>query len=194
MANKDAPFGFRPVKRDGSPWTGGTVLAYWAGDTSTTLYPGDPVVLTGTGDDFGVPAVARAAGTGAVFGVMTEVASSFEPGDDSNGLLRDTPRFLSTEAGYLQVVKADRGTVFEIQEDSDSATLAKTDIGRTFDIVFGTPSTSHPIISAAEINSDTGSTADQCVRVLGLARRPDNSIGTNAVWLVEFNQPQTSGV
>jgi len=190
MANTDAAFGLRPVsKLDGSSWSGATREAYWAGDTSTTLYPGDPVVLSGTGDDNGVPAVTKASTAGPVWGVMVNVS-----GDSSEDLLRDSNRYLSTSAGYLQVVKAE-DMLFEIQEDSDSTDLAKTDIGLYADFIYGTPSTSHPIRSAVEIDSSSADTSSaSAVQIINLPRRPDNTIGSNANWLVRINNLNTGAV
>lgn len=190
MANSDTPFGLRPVKKlDGSPYNAATVLCFWAGDTSNTLYPGDPVKLSGTADDNGVPAVDRAAVAGPSWGVMVSVA-----GDSNEDLTRDTPRYLSTSAGYLNVCKADN-IVFELQEDSVGGALAKTDVGKKANFTFGTPSTSHPIQSAAELDSNTAvaTTTGAAVQIIGFPVRPDNEIGTNAKWLVQL-RIQTAAV
>lgn len=184
MANVNAPFGFRPVRHfNGAPYNGAAEYCYWVGDTSNTLHVGDPVKLSGTGDDEGVPAVARAAANGPVFGVVAGIG-----GDANEDLTRDTPRFLSTANGYVLVARGD-DVLFEAQEDSDSATLAKTDIGRTVNAVFGTPSTSHPIRSAAEIDSSSAATtsASMNFQLVECVRAPDNAIGTNARWLVRVN-------
>jgi hypothetical protein len=189
MANKDAAFGLRPVsKLDGSDFNGAIRHCYFAGDTSTTIYPGDPVKLTGTGDANGVPAVTLADAGDAIWGVMVGVA-----GDADEDLVRDTPRYLSTAAGYLQAVKADN-VIFEIQEDSVGGDLAATNIGNKLDLIAGTPSTSHPIRSAYELDSSTATTATAQVQIIGFPRRADNEIGTNANWLVTVAEIQTAGV
>lgn len=189
MANTDAAFGLRPVsKLDGSPYNGAVRHCYFAGDTSTTIYPGDPVKLTGTGSADGVPAVTLAAAGEVIWGVAVGVA-----GDDNEDLTRDTPRFLSTSAGYLQVVKAD-DVIFEVQEDSVGGALAVTNIGNNLDLIAGSPSTSHPIRSAYQLDSNTATTATAQVQVIGFPRREDNEIGTNANWLVRVVEIQTAGV
>lgn len=185
MANADTAYGFRPVNKDGSPWSGSLQKAYYAGDTSTTLYPGDPVALSGTGDSNGVPGVQRATVTGPVWGVVSEVA-----GDSNGDLLRDTSRYLSTAAGYVNVVRAQPGQYFVAQEDSAGQNLAAVDIGQFAAFVFGSPSTSHPIISAAEIDSSSvDGTTVGAMRIIGLKQSVDNAIGTNAEWIVEFVDP-----
>lgn len=189
MANSDAAFGLRPVsKLDGSPYNGAVRQCYWAGDTSTTLYPGDPVKLSGTADDNGVPSVTLAAAGDAIWGVMVGVS-----GDANEDLTRDTARYLSTAAGYAQVCKADN-VIFEVQEDSGGAALAKTAVGQKLDLIAGSPSTSHPIRSAYELDSSTATTATAQVQIIGFPRRPDNVIGTNANWLVRVAELQTAGV
>lgn len=189
MANSDIASGLRPVsKLDGSPLNGAARAGYWAGDTSTTIYVGDPVKLTGTADDNGTPAFARANAGDAFWGVCTGIL-----GDSNEDLTRDTARYLSTTAGYLSVLKADN-IIFEIQEDSASATLAKTSVGLKFDLVFGTPNTSHPIKSACELDSDSATTGAAQVQVIGFPRRPDNVIGDNAKWLVVAAEIQTAGL
>lgn len=189
MANSDVASGLRPVsKLDGSPLNAAARVGYWAGDTSTTIYVGDPVKLTGTGDANGVPAFARANAGDAIWGVCTGII-----GDANEDLTRDTPRYLSTAAGYLSVIYAD-DVLFEVQEDSVGAALAATDIGKKADLIFGTPNTSHPITSACELDSSTATTATAQVQIVSLPRRPDNTIGTNAKWLVKVAELQTAGV
>jgi hypothetical protein len=190
MANADTPYGFRPINKDGSPWSGSLQKVYYAGDTSTTLYPGDPVKLSGTADSNGVPAVVRADAAGPVWGVVSEVA-----GDSNGDLLRDTTRYLSTTAGYANIVRAQPGQYFVAQEDSVGQNLAAVDVGQFAAFVFGTPSTSHPIISAAEIDSSSvDSTTAGAMRIIGLKQSVDNAIGTNAEWIVEFVDPTPAEV
>jgi hypothetical protein len=79
--------------------------------------------------------------------------------------------------------------MFAVQEDSAGGALAKTDIGRTADIVYGTASTSHPIISDGELDSSTAATtsANMNLSIVALEQAADNEIGNNARWLVKIN-------
>ena len=184
MANKDAAFGLRPVRyANGSPYNGQVVKAY-AADTSNALYVGDPVVRTGSGDANGIPAVQRAAANGAVWGIVQGIL-----GDSNDDLTRDTQRYVTANTNaYLAIAPAE-DMIFEAQEDSGGGDLAVTDIGRTVNVVFGTPSTSHPIVSAAELDSSTAATTSASMNfiVYGLVQNEDNEIGANARWEVKVN-------
>ena len=53
MANKDAPFGFRPINMDGSPYNGATLQAYIETTATAACFVGDPIKLSGTGTNTG---------------------------------------------------------------------------------------------------------------------------------------------
>lgn len=189
MANADNAFGLRPVSRvDGTAYSGASIEGYWAGHASNTIYVGDAVKLSGTGDDNGVPSFTRADAGDAIWGVCVGIL-----GDANEDLTRDTPRYLGVDAGYLAVVKADE-MIFEIQEDSVGGALAKTNIGNKLDLIYGTPNTSHPIRSAGELDSSTAGTVTAQLQIVKFPRRPDNEIGTNAKWHVVVAELQTAGV
>lgn len=184
MANSDAPFGLRPVKyANGAPYNGAVIECY-AMDGSNNLFVGDAVKRNGSGDDNGVPGVVRSTAGAGVYGVIVGIL-----GDSNEDLTRDTARYVASGANaYLAVAPAE-DVVFEVQEDSVGSALAKTDIGRTADIIYGTASTSHPILSAAELDSSTAATtsASMNLSIVALERAPDNEIGNYARWLVKIN-------
>lgn len=181
MANIDAPFGLRPVGRDGSSYDGRLVLGYWAGHASNVLHIGDPVKRSGTADASGeVAAYTRSAATEAIRGVIV----GFERDANSEGPTRDTPKFLSTAAGYFLMAPANDEALFEIQEDG---AMAITAVGSLVDVVYGTDRTEHPFGSVAELDSSTSGSGAQ-LEVVGLARKTGNALGTNAVWRVKVAQ------
>lgn len=195
MANADAAFGFRAVNQDGSACTNFQVHKYYVPSTdSTALYKGDPVIIAGSADAAGVPTVTRAtAGSGAY---VTGVVVDFDPvtGVSSPNLGR-TYRPAST-AMYVWVAD-DPDQLFEIQEDSDTSTLAAANVGQNADFIIGTGSTVTGM-SATELDSSTANTTNtlQC-RIERLAPREDNAIGAQANWIVRFNLHQkryTTGV
>lgn len=189
MANSDATRGFIPVSdASGRPWSGAARRYYVAVGDTTNIFIGDPVALTGTGDAFGVPAVTLAtAGAGSSAGDgPVGVVVGYENLTSDN--LSRTYRPGST-AGYLLVCD-DPNTLYEIQEDSDSATLAVTSIGLNANFIIGTGNTTTGV-SATELDSNTAATtATLDCRIVGLVQRPDNEIGANAKWLVKLiNNP-----
>jgi hypothetical protein len=80
MANADAPFGFRPINRDGSPYNGATFRAVFASGDGTATFIGDAVKLAGTSIE-GYPTIAQAAAGDPVLGVVT----AFEANPSSLG-------------------------------------------------------------------------------------------------------------
>jgi hypothetical protein len=185
MANNDAPRGFVPVSNAyGAPWTGAPRRYYIASGEAYDLYIGDPVALSGTGDAFGVPGIVRAtAGAGSSAGDgPVGVVVGFENLTSDN--LSKSYRPNGT-AGYVLVCD-DPFALYEIQEDSDSATLAVTDIGLNANFIIGTGNT-YTGTSATELDSNTAAvTATLDCRIIGLSPRINNEIGANAVWLVKL--------
>ena len=180
MANVDRVNGARPVKHlNGSPYNGAVNRYYVPDSDSTAIFVGDFVKSAGSGDANGVPSVAQAAATNAIRGVVVGI----EPVTDESPIYRAA----STER-YL-LVADDPNLIFEIQE---SGTLAATDIGRNADITVAAGSTAAGT-SGMELDSSDIKDATAQLRVLGLAQRPDNEIGTNAKWLVMINEHELKG-
>lgn len=184
MANVDAAFGFKPVRyRSGAPYNGAATRYYIASGETNNIFIGDPVALSGTGGEIGDrglrPGVARAAASSDVVGVVV----GFENLTSDN--LSRTYRPASTE-GYL-LVADDPDLIFEVQEDSDTSTLAATNIGQNIDHIIGTGSTTTGV-SAVELDSSTAAnTATLSWRLVGISSRVGNAIGANASWLVVNN-------
>jgi hypothetical protein len=109
----------------------------------------------------------------------------------SNDMLEAGYRAASTE-GYVLVCD-DPDVLYEIQEDSDTSTLAKTSIGLNADLIAAAGST-YTRRSGFMLDSSTAATtATLQLRIIELAQRPDNEIGTNAKWLVAINLPTEAG-
>jgi len=181
MANNDNAKGFSPVKSlDGRPYCGQTVKYYVPSSDSTAIYLGDPVKLAGSADSRGIATVALASSGDKVVGVMVGKAEATR--DDTLYREADT-------AEYILVCPVD-GMLFEAQEDSTGGALAATNVGQNIswtgsggDSVYGT--------SNIEIDSSTAATTNTlALQVVALADREDNEIGTNAKWLVRFNDVQ----
>lgn len=195
MANTDAAFGFRPVRRlSGGAFT--VEKCFIPATDSTAVFIGDAVKSAGSADADGIRTVAQAAAGNAILGVVV----AFEPNRDD---LSKQYRVAST-ARYCYVV-TDPDAVFAIQEDSASSSpvgITAALVGRNADIVVGTGSTATGL-SAMEIDTSTVTTApspltlSKQLRILGLYQAPDNALGANAVWEVFINEHEyraTAGI
>lgn len=191
MANSNIATGLTPRRlRNGAPFVGPLRKYYVPASDGTALFIGDPVIIAGTGDDRGVPAVTRASVGGRITGVVVGIAN--DPSvPASNDMLLAGYRAASTE-GYVLVCD-DPDVLFEIQEDSDTSTLAKTSIGLNADIIIAAGST-YTRRSGVMLDSSTAATtATLALRIVELEQRADNDIGTNAKWLVAINLQTEAG-
>lgn len=182
MANADALFGFRPVNRDGSPYSGGTLRAVIASGDSTATFIGDAVKLAGSSDT-GYPTVIQAAAGDPVFGVV--VGFDADPDD-----LGAQYRKASTER-FCKVATVDN-TYFEVQEDGVGGALAATDVGLNADFTVGSGSTVYGL-SGMELDTSTKATTNTLdLQIVSIVDREDNEIGSaNQTVIVKFNDPQT---
>ena len=189
MANVDRPNGLVPVGTQGSgPWNG-QVNAYYTSDASA-VFIGDLVKLTGTSaaagtmvngqDVSGMPSVTVAAAADIT---LAGVAVGFSPLQTNQNL---GSLHKAASESRIVYVSDDPRTIYEIQEDSTGNNIDKDMVGLSTDVV-ATAGSSTTDISAHELDSSETATAGGQLRILGLARRPDNEIGTNAKWLVMIN-------
>lgn len=199
MANIDAPKGLIPVKHlDGSPFNGKTRPYLCAG--SNAIYKGDPVKLAGTAGEAGtyvngmhmegVPTIDRAAAGDALLGVVV----GFLPLQSNTELLYKE----ANSTARLALVVDSPDVVYEIQEDSVGNDIAVTQVGNNFDMAAWAAGSNTSGISSVELDSsDASGTAAAQFRLLRLASRPDNAVGTNAKWEVVINEhvfKSTTGV
>jgi len=182
MANPDAAFGFRPIGRNGGPFAGQLHRVYVpTTSTTTNVFVGDLVKLTGTGSTDGYPAVQVVTAVGDIpYGVVT----AFEA----------LPTNLSQQyhtkgtAQYAKVVLCDEA-VFEVQADD---TMALADIGGNIDYVLGAGSTVTGY-SGFELDASAVTTsATDVLQIQGFVDRADNDPTlTNANVIVKFNDAAT---
>lgn len=204
MANVNKPSGLSPVKYlNGSPWNGRMNLYYIPSTDANAYAIGDPVAtLTGAASASGVSAVtlASAGASNALRGVIVTAGGTVEAGpfvDPANLALTVIPA--SKSQAYWVGVVDDPMVIFEIQEFSGSGSTNFTvaDIGKGCNLKSGT---NNGFLSGWVLDdtaaSSTASTRQ--VRLLGLARRTDNAIGSYAKWEVLINQHEfkaaTAGV
>lgn len=188
MPNINKPSGFSPVGYlNGAPWNGQARLYSIAASYGTALYIGDPVISSGTADANGVPGIAIGATTGALRGVIVGLGVS-------EGLMADPTnldrmyRPASDSRVWYAMVADDPNIIFEVQEESNGTQLAATEVGLN---TISKSGTGNGYVSGWMIPSATGATPNTTatlqLRLLGLARRPDNAFGAYAKWLVQIN-------
>ncbi len=184
MANADSAFGFRPLNKNGYPYSGGTQRCAIIATDATAVFIGDAVALDGSASTV-YPNVTQAASTlGIVYGVVT----SFEANPDS---LSDQYRKAST-LRYCQVCSV-LDQDFECQANGADASLAASSVGANVDFVVGTGSTAYGT-SAMELNAATEATTTALdLTLVRPVDRPDNDVTlANANWIVRFNTPTTA--
>ena len=188
MANVNRPSGLTPVKYvGGGEWNGQANLYSIAAGYAVELAIGDPVISSGTADANGVPGIALAAATGAIRGVIVGLGKT-EGLIANPSNLDSTKRPAADPAVWYAMVVDDPNVVFEIQEQSNGTALAATEVGLN----------QVPILAAAgsymsgwQLASASGATpattATLPLRLLGLSRKPNNTFGAYAKWLVQIN-------
>lgn len=189
MANTDAPFGFKPVRKINGAWLGETNPYPIASAYGTSIYRGDPVGALADGT------IGRAAAGSQARGVFWGVEYV-----DSTGEVKFQSYWTASTATLNSVAATayvidDPFVVFEIQNDSDTNTPADTDINGNMDWIF-THAGSAATGSKCELDTSslTPSTTAGC-RIL--RRKPGSEAGAYAVYEVliqEHDFRSTTGV
>lgn len=182
MANADAAMGLKPVRYlSGAPYGGATNTYYVPATDSTAIYIGGLVKMAGSADADGVMTVTgNVATSNPVVGVVVGVVP----------ITRDSTVYREASVARYVLVADDPNLLFEVQDDSVGGDLAATNVGNSADLTAFTTGSTVTGFSAIEIDSNTATASGdgtEDVVIWGLARRPDNTIGTNANWLVRLN-------
>ena len=192
MANKDAPFGLKPVGELGSGYnTSGTTEYKIASGATGNIFSGDLVKMANTGT-----ILVAAAGNQAL-GVFRGCQYT-----DSNGDVIYSPYWPSgtVTSDAVAFVVDDPNALFEVQSAA-TGSVVQTVVGNNADIVYTSGSTKTGI-SAVEISGTTAATSAQ-LRIVGFSGDPDNNtLGTgsqsaNVNMIVKINEhfyAQTVGV
>lgn len=174
MANTDAPFGARPLRRRG----GGNIhINRYRCTVSDAIYIGDIVSHEGTADSDGVPSVIACTPCLIPLGVVVGI----EHGEDF------PEEQLYKKAGdsvYLHVAD-DPDLIFEIQTD---AAIVAADFGLNADLVFteGSVDTGR---SKMELDVGTKATTSALhMKLERLSQYPDNEIGDAAIVECSWSQ------
>ena len=181
MANRDIPAGLRPVERLGTPYMGKASVYYVAASNAVAIFKGDAVKSDGSADPTGkYPTVVQAAAGNAIRGIVIGFGES--PNIMINPTNPDRNHRPASTAMYLLVVD-DPQVLFEVQEDSDTATLTADDIGLSIDLVVGSGNTVNGQSSMMLDSSSAVATAATC-KLLRAVNREDNELGDKCKWLV----------
>ena len=169
MANKDAPFGCRPVREmSGAPFSGGQSRYRIASGATTPIYQGDLVTqLTA-----GVLGRHAATGTVPIVGVFNGVQYT-DPTSGEQIYKNYYPGSIAASDIVASVIDGPN-VVFEIQGD---AACPVADLFGNFDIVDGSPvGDTKSGRSNTEIDIGTGATtATLPLKALDISQDPDNS-------------------
>lgn len=183
MANADTPFGLRPVGHPLGLSKAQIRTYYVPASYGTALFPGDPVVKTGTSNT----AEVSAPGVGTVpIGTMAEVNKA-TAGDDNpiTGVIVGVAaspdalgrRYLPASTGGVVFVNDDPQTEYEIQADED---IVAADIGLNAALVYTNAGDTNTGQSGAELDSSTvATTATLQLRIINVVPKTDNEAGSN---------------
>ena len=186
MANKDAAFGLKPIRKVGQNRDAGGLSEYDIAASATAIYFQDPVAMAATG----TITVAAAGGVllGSLNGVFFTDATSSKP-TFANHL--DASNTATDIVGFVSDDPYER---FEIQS---AGTPAQTNIGNCADIVYAAGSSPN-YVSGVEISGTMAAGTAQ-LKIIGVSKDPDNnelgSANTNLVVTInEHFLKQTAGI
>ena len=187
MANKDAPFGLKPIGKVGQNRDAQGLSKYSIAASATAIYFQDPVEILATGT-IGVAAASDAL-LGSLNGVFFTDASSSKP-TYANHLNAS-----NTATDIVGFVSDDPYERFEIQ--SDGATAA-ADVGLNADIVYAAGS-SPDFISQVELDFSDQKTGTAQLRILAISKDINNNTAGSAnvnlvVMINEHQLKATAGV
>lgn len=196
MANVDRPNGMVPVKyASGAPYNGSFNTYLVQAADATAIYIGDIVDLDGDAggagetvygvDVEGMASVTKANVAGPILGVVV----GFSPDQDNL-----TKRYRAAAEARLVYVADNPSLLFEVQEVSGGTALTSAAVGLNSNLV-GTGGSTTTGISSMELDNTTEATTNTlAVRLVGLSKRPDNSFGEHAKWLVMINDHRNAMV
>ncbi len=189
MANKNAPFGLKPVRMmSGAPYSGGQSRYRIASGATTPIFQGDLVVVTTAGN------IEKYNNTNNSAGLSTAAVGVF------NGVFYTDPTTQKPTYGnyYPGSIVASDITAFVV-DDPDAVFLANADEAFTRADLFrnyavtNTTGVTQTGISKAQLDvSNSGTTISFVLQAIDICQDPDNSDTTtsNANILVRINHHQ----
>ena len=176
MANKDAPFGFIPVRMVGGAYFSGGQAEYDIGSTyGTNIFTGDVVELHTDGT-----IIIGAAGQTSIIGVFNGCFYTDSTGKPTYS--RYWPAS-TTSSDAKAFVITDPNVIFEAQEDNTeigSTATHPAQVGSNANHVSTHAGTTAAGRSKQELDSDDIKTGAAGFRIIGKSTDPDNSDATSA--------------
>lgn len=175
MANINAPFGFRPVRKLGGGEITTNIYSI-ATNYATAIYDGDPVEMSGTGRNVEIAEADNSDNIGVFKGCTYKTAT---------GEIVYSHYWPGVSDGKTEIkayVIDDPDVIFEIQADS----CAESEIGVLGDWNLGSGSTLTGLSGAYATVSGVTATTGEPLRVMRLVDRPDNAYGAYAKIEVMF--------
>jgi hypothetical protein len=184
MANKDAPFGLRPVGELGSNiQNAGTTQYRIASGYGTAIYKGDLVILVTATGTLNVAA-----------GTSTDIVGVFngcfynDPTTQKPTWKNYYPGSISPSVGNIDAfVYDDPNKLFEIQAEG-SLTYAAA-VGKNIDTQYTAGATINGQ-SKVELQDESPTAATKQLRIIGPSQDPENSdlSSANSNWIVRINE------
>ena len=187
MANKNAPFGLKPIGKVGQNRDNQGLSEYSIAASADAIYFQDPVELAATGT------ITVAAATDALLGSLNGVF--FTDATTSKPTYANHLNASNTATDIVGFVSDDPYERFEIQ--ADGATAA-ADVGLNADIVYASGS-SPDYVSQVELDTSDQKTGTAQLRIIGISKDPDNneagSANVNLVTIINEHQLKaTTGI
>ena len=189
MANIDAPFGLRPIAKQGSA-PGGTIgtTKYKISSGASALFTGDPVKLKADGS------IEVKGGAGAITGAISGVFMGCfytDPTTSKPTFRNNYPDGLAaTDA--IAFISDDPDQLYIAQQDSDGSNIVAADLNTNANMIMAAGSTTTGM-SKAEIDSSTAATgnATYMLKILDFYDTPSNdTTAANSVLVVKINNHQ----
>lgn len=192
MANRNSPYGFKPIKKlDSSPFCGEVFMFYLPSTDAVDMFPGDLVNLAGSSNSAKqngfqagtMPTVVKAT-AGATNRILGAIVDVYKPTDIDDSL-RKRYRVASTNA--LVMVALANNVIFSAQADED---IEADDIGSNIDYVVGSGGDTVSAASSAQVDSSTvGAGATLQLKLLRIVDEIDNELGSYCRCEVLVNLP-----
>ena len=163
MANKDAPFGLKPIGKVGQNRDAGGLSEYDIAASATAIYFNDPVKMKSDGT------IEVAGAGGAILGSLGGVF--FTDATTSKPTFANHLNASNTATDIVGFDSDDPYQRFEIQ--SDGATEA-TDVGQNADIVYAAGS-SPDYVSKVELDESDHKDATAQLRIIGISKDIENN-------------------
>jgi hypothetical protein len=183
MANKNSPFGLRPIGKVGQNDDNQGLSEYSIAASSSAIYFGDPVTAAAGG----VIAVQSASGaTDRVLGSLNGVF--YTDANTSKPTWANHLKASNTATDIVGFVADDPYERFEIQSDNTTASV-QGDIFGGYNFITYAAGDSANYVSAVELDDSTFTTGLSQLKVIGVSKNIDNDeIGASHVnWVCMIN-------